>query len=339
VRTGAAVGHSGYFHEAAFFGSDDELLDLVVPFVTGGLEAGEPTMVALDDRSAGVVRAAVGDATGVTYLPHASQYTRPALTIKRYRQMLERHVAAGAGQIRAVGSVPHPGLGAPWEAWARYEAAVHRALADLPLWGMCPYDTRTAPREVLADVERLHPHLATTKGDHVANERFADAPVVVARRSSPASDPLEALPPAVELDDPAPAAARRAVRDLGRRSALRPDTVDDLVIAVSEAVANALAHGRPPVALRAWAAADRLVVTVRDRGRGPADPLVGLMPVPERTRGGLGLWIAHQVCSDVGLVVDDEGFTVRLIARDPADAPAHAGPAAAAGTDDVAAPG
>jgi anti-sigma regulatory factor (Ser/Thr protein kinase) len=61
-----------------------------------------------------------------------------------------------------------------------------------------------------------------------------------------------------------------------------------------------------------------MVVTVRDRGRGPADPLVGLMPVPERARGGLGLWIAHQVCSDVGLVVDGDGFMVRLTARDPA---------------------
>jgi hypothetical protein len=42
------------------------------------------------------------------------------------------------------------------------------------------------------------------------------------------------------------------------------------------------------------------------------------MPVPERARGGLGLWIAHQVCSDVGLVVDGDGFMVRLTARDPA---------------------
>ena len=318
MRTGAAAGHSGYFHEAAFYGSDDELLDVVVPFVTGGVEAGEPTMVALDDRSAGMVRAAVGDTTGVTFLPHASQYVRPALTIKRYRQVVDGHVAAGAGQVRAVGSVPHPGLGARWDAWARYEAAVHRALADLPLWGICPYDTRTAPDEVLDDVERLHPHLATSGGHHVANGRFADPHAVVAGHPPLAPDPVEAQPPAVNLADPSPATARRAVRDVGRESGLAQATVDDLVIAVSEAVANALAHGLPPVVLRAWAALDRMVVTVRDRGRGPADPLVGLMPVPERARGGLGLWIAHQVCSDVGLVVDGDGFMVRLTARDPA---------------------
>lgn len=318
MRTGAAAGHSGYFHEAAFYGSDDELLDLVVPFVTGGVAAGEPTMVALDDRSSDLVRAAVGDASGVTFLPHASQYTRPALTIKHYRQVIEGHVAAGAGQVRAVGSVPHPGLGAPWDAWARYEAAVDRALADLPLWGFCPYDTRTAPDEVLADVERLHPHLVTAGGHHVANGRFADPQAVAAGRPPPAPDPVEAQSPALELADPTPAAARRGVRDVAHRATLPQGTVDDLVIAVSEAVANALAHGRPPVVLRAWATADRMVVTVRDRGRGPADPLVGLMPVPDRARGGLGLWIAHQVCSEVGLVVDEDGFTVRLTARAPA---------------------
>lgn len=331
MRTGAAAGHSGYFHEAAFYGSDDELLAVVVPFVTEGTAAGEPTMVALDDRSAQVVRSAVGDTTGVTFLPHASQYTRPALTIKRYRQVIEGHVAAGAGQVRAVGSVPHPGLGALWDTWARYEAAVGRALADLPLWGLCPYDTRMAPAEVLADVERLHPHLVAPGGHRMDNGRFADPQAVAAGQPPPAPDPVEAQTPALELADPTPAAARRGVGDVGRGAALPQGTVDDLVIAVSEAVANALAHGRPPVVLRAWAAPDRLVVTVRDRGRGPADPLVGLMPVPERTRGGLGLWIAHQVCSEVGFVIDEDGFTVRLTARDPAPDTAHPAQPAPAG--------
>lgn len=314
MRTGAAADHTGYFHETSFVGSDDELLDVVVPFLVGGAEAGEPTLVSLDDRSAAVLHGAVSDVAGVTFLPHASQYANPATTIKQYRDVVESHVAAGAGQVRAVGSVPHPGLGAPWDGWARYEAAIHRALADLPLWGICPYDTRITPADVLADAELLHPHIARTDGRHATNVRFAPE-AVVARRSPPEPDPLEAWPPDLVQVEPTPAAARHGVQDVSRRSGVDHAAVDDLLVAVSEVVTNALTHGRPPVVLRAWAAADRVVVAVNDQGTGPADPLVGLMPAPDRSPGGLGLWIAHQLCGDISLATDADGFTVRLIAR------------------------
>ncbi len=42
MRTGAASGYVGNFHEAGFYGSDEEFLALIVPFVTDGLAAGEP---------------------------------------------------------------------------------------------------------------------------------------------------------------------------------------------------------------------------------------------------------------------------------------------------------
>jgi hypothetical protein len=57
------------------------------------------------------------------------------------------------------------------------------------------------------------------------------------------------------------------------------------------------------------------VVTVHDKGRGPADPLAGLIPapgnIPDR-RLGLGLWAIHQLNIDVALRHADDGFTVRL---------------------------
>ena len=46
MRSGAAASYSGYFHEAAFYDSDDEFLAIVVPFLTEGVEAREPAMVA-----------------------------------------------------------------------------------------------------------------------------------------------------------------------------------------------------------------------------------------------------------------------------------------------------
>jgi len=60
-----------------------------------------------------------------------------------------------------------------------------------------------------------------------------------------------------------------------------------------------------------------LVVAVTDAGFGPLNPFVGLIPaddVPEAT-GGLGLWLAHQMCSYVSLTRGPDGFTVRLLAE------------------------
>ena len=90
-----------------------------------------------------------------------------------------------------------------------------------------------------------------------------------------------------------------------------------MVFTVSEAVTNALIHGRPPVRFRLWTAPDRIVATVTDRGDGPADPLAGLLPVTDPCSGGLGLWLTHQLCSHVTLDTTDDGFTIRLVVGTP----------------------
>ena len=45
MRSGAAAGHRGYFHEAAFYSSTEEFLAVVVPFLREGVAAGEPIVV------------------------------------------------------------------------------------------------------------------------------------------------------------------------------------------------------------------------------------------------------------------------------------------------------
>ena len=66
VRTGAPAGHRGYFHEALLYQSDEEFLAVALPFLQDGVAAGEPVVVALGDRSAALVQAALGDTAGVT---------------------------------------------------------------------------------------------------------------------------------------------------------------------------------------------------------------------------------------------------------------------------------
>ncbi|WP_199439918.1 sensor histidine kinase [Umezawaea beigongshangensis] len=311
--TPGAAGHRGYFHEAAFYGSDGEFLALVVPFLEDGLRAGEPTLTAFGAKNTALVRAALGERCGAEFLDGDVHYSRPASAIRRYREAVAGHLAGGATQIRIVGDVPHPGLGLPWEWWARYEAATNHAFEDFPLWGLCPYDTRTAPPRVLADVARTHPVLTTAGGEHAENPDFEEPARFLGARSPVFGDPLQRTPPAIDLIDPTPAEARRAVLDATRGSAVDAAEIDHLVVVTSEAVTNALCHGRPPLRLRLWSGEQRAVVTVSDLGSGPTDPFAGLLPPTDPASGGIGLWMAHQLCSDVTLHREPEGFTIRLV--------------------------
>lgn len=314
MRSGAAAGHEGFFHEGAFYDSDEEFLALVVPFLTEGIDAGEPVLVAFPEPKVAMLRAALPDASAVTFLVGDAQYNRPASTIRNFRQLFGDLVAAGAPQIRVTGEVPHPGLGSPWSGWARYEAAVNYTLAEFPVWALCPYDTRITPDHVLADIVRTHPHLVTPGGERTANSEYLEPSEFLGSRISPETDPLEVSDPVLELADPSPAIARRAVQAVVLAGGMLRNEADDLITAVHEAVANALIHGRGPVRLRVWTGVQRAVVAVTDRGAGPADPFAGLVPAQHSPHGGLGLWLTHQLCRHVTMSRDEQGFTIRLVA-------------------------
>ena len=316
MRTGAAAGHEGYLHEAVHYSSDDELLAVLVPFLTGGSDAGEPTLVALGERNAALVRSALPARARVEYLTGGAVYARPTAAIRSYRRLLAGHVAAGAPQIRIIGELPGSAFGRTWDWWARYESAINHAYDDFPLWSMCAYDRRTTPAHVLADVDRTHPRTARPDGTHAVSEAYTD-PVTYLSEPRPAPpDPVQATPPVADLTAPTPGAARQAVR-AANRGIVPDDDLEDLVVAVSEAITNAMVHGRPPVAMRVWTGADRIVVTVSDGGAGPKDPFAGLLPATDRATGGRGLWIVHQSCNHVTGHGTAGGYTLRLTAGNP----------------------
>ena len=316
MRTGAAAGHVGYFHEAVCYDSDEHLPGVVVPFLLDGVAAGEPTVVSLGERNAALVRAALPAGGPVIYLAGGDLYARPASAIRSYRRLLADHVSAGAGQIRIVGELSPGSFGSTWDWWARYESAINHAYDEFPLWSMCAYDLRTTPAPVLDDVLRTHPRTALPGGAHRPNRGYLEPVAYLGRPRPPVTDPLRLTRPRVDLADPTPAQARHAVR-AGVGGALTQQDRDDLVVAVSETVSNARRHGRGPIRMRVWTTADRVLVAVTDAGAGPADPFAGLLPAPREDGGGLGLWITHQSCSHVSLDRRDDGFTVWLTAGNP----------------------
>jgi anti-sigma regulatory factor (Ser/Thr protein kinase) len=318
---GTATRRRGHVHEAMFYDSDAELLRVVVPFLEQGLAAAEPTVVVVDDRAAELLRGAVHD-PGLVFLGRRERRRDPASAIAHSRELVAGHVAGGARRVRVLGEVPHTGHGAPWDWWARYEAAVNHAYAEFPLWNVCPYDLRITPAAVVEDVTRTHPWLTGEDGSSVENPRYEDPRQFLLHRSADA-EPLESSAPRFDLLDPSPGDARRAVHACTDLAAGALE-IDDVVLCVNEAVTNALLHGRSPVRVRLWSSADRVVASVADRGTGPADPFVGLLPAGRRERvgggsAGLGLWMAHQMCSHLTLDRAADGFTVRMV-FDAADA-------------------
>ena len=326
MRTGAAHGHVGHFHEAGFYGSDAEFRALIVPFAEEGIAAGEPVVLAYDARKSGLLRAWLTAASAVDFIGDETAYAAPARAIATYRRLFESHVARGAAQIRVAGELPQLSNGGSFEGWDRYESAVNTVWDDFPVWGRCLYNTTTASAAVVDVVRRTHPYLVSPTGQRRASDGYQDP---VAFEGLPyVPDPLESSPPLTELVNRPAAEARRALAQIARGRIPDP-TLEDLLIGVTEAVANAQHHGRPPATVRIWAARDSIVVTVHDTGTGPADRLAGLVPAAGSTsdRGlGLGLWVIHQLDADVTLRHTGDGFTVRLrhLRRSP-------GPAATAG--------
>ncbi|HTX62213.1 MAG TPA: ATP-binding protein, partial [Acidimicrobiales bacterium] len=181
---------------------------------------------------------------------------------------------------------------------------------DLPVWAPCLYDTRLAPSEVLERAVSRHRHIVDRSGGIRVNQAFRSVRSL-AEFLPPPDDPLERTKPSFEVVGPTPANVRTVLRAVC--GVLEDVQREDLLVAVSEAVTNAHVHGLPPVTVRMWVGEHRVVVRVLDGGRGPSDPLAGLLPVRgDGAESGRGLWLAHQLDVDVALMPSSDGFTVRF---------------------------
>src|SRR5262245_5359156 len=230
MRTGAARGQVGHFHEAGFYGSDTEFRALIVPFAEEGIAAGEPVIIGCDGRKNALVQSWLTDPSAVTFLADSGVYATPTRAIAAYRRLFEFHVAQGAGQIRITGELPHPGNEESLNGWDRYEAAVNTVWDDFPVWGLCLYDTANSPAVMLDVAERTHPRIVSPSGTRRANGRFQG--VANFEALPPVPDPLEQTTPVIELVDRSAAEARGALIQIseGRVS----DTIlDDLLLGVT----------------------------------------------------------------------------------------------------------
>jgi anti-sigma regulatory factor (Ser/Thr protein kinase) len=94
--------------------------------------------------------------------------------------------------------------------------------------------------------------------------------------------------------------------------------VEELALAVSEVVTNALVHGEGPRHVWSYTAGGRFFCRLEDAGPGLRDPLAGYLPPDPTKLGGRGLWLARQLCDVVEVASDEAGTIVSLQVRLPA---------------------
>jgi anti-sigma regulatory factor (Ser/Thr protein kinase) len=300
-------------HDLLLHDSPEELVAQVVPFLRAGLDAGEAAVVFTGDASHALLREALGEDERVVHLPYANAHrTRTPSALTTVRRLVADQLAAGSSRVRVVGETPFGPTPRDWLEWQRYEAVVNEALAPLPLWGLCAYDTSRLPEELVTTGLQTHPSLYTPDGRR-PNPDFVD-PAGYLRALPVPDEPLERTAPRLRVDDVREfSGLRRAVAAVLAELGGDPDVLEDLHLAIDEMSSNAVRHGGPPVTLQLWAAPDRVVCRISDGGGGMDEPFAGYGPAhgEDLSRGGMGLWLARQLCDHVD-VVDEDGLTVRL---------------------------
>jgi anti-sigma regulatory factor (Ser/Thr protein kinase) len=298
-------------HDALLYSSAEELAAVAAPFLLDGLVAGDGAVIAAGPEATEVLCAAVGDHPLVLVLErHALYRTRTPTAIKTFRGLGEQ--ASPGRRIRVVGEVDFGTTLADRHEWQRYEAVINEALAASPLWGLCLFNTNL-PEPVLATGRDTHPQLITRAG-RVANPDYVDPATYLAGLAIP-DEPLERTSPTFAADNVTHfAALRRTIAGHLMEVAAPADLAEDFLLAVDEMTSNAVRHGRPPASLRLWTTPGTLVCTIGDAGGGPIDPFAGYGPAhgEDLSAGGMGMWLARQLCDHVALRRDEHGNTVRL---------------------------
>jgi len=311
-----SMASGGYTHDALYYQSEDELLAAAVPFLRSGLDDGQDAMVVCADSTNALLTEALDGDPGISTMSQEEVFRRTPGAIAMYQQMMERNRAEGGTGMRLVGQVDFGASPAEWAEWARFDAVLNRALAPYPMWNLCMYDTRQLPSEVLEWANLSHPNLVTA-GARQANPAYLE-PTEFMRRSAPTQpDPLTAATPVLEVHGLTDLRSlRQQLRVALSASSLSPETLADFVVAVSEVATNALVHGKSPVDVRLWSTPNRSLCIVTDRGSGFDDLFAGYAAAREDLAGGgMGLWLARQLCDHLHAEQTADGFTVSLSVR------------------------
>jgi anti-sigma regulatory factor (Ser/Thr protein kinase) len=296
-------------HRLLEYGSDEEFVAGVAPFVLEGLRVGEPALLVASPRNLVAMREVVGTRAGerVRFADSDGWGSGNVPARVLAVEWAVRKLLATAVRCRVVEEFTWRGA-AQRKQWCRHEAATNLLNTSSQVSMLCAADTRANTGAFLDDLRRTHPLLAPDR----RNPRFVEPWTYLAHLDD---DSYRPAPPDADTSttvaDTDLGALRQRVTAEAQAAGLGEYQRQCLALAATEIVANALHHGGTVATVMTWAEGSSFCCEVSDAGPGIADPVAVYRP-PEPARGRCGLWLARTFCDDLRIVTSPAGTTVRM---------------------------
>ncbi|MEV0265292.1 MEDS domain-containing protein [Streptomyces sp. NPDC050617] len=310
----------GFTHHACLYGSDDEFLAMAVPFAERGLAAGEPVLAATTAANIASLRAALG---GRAYALDTAETAffgrRPVERVSAFLRYHARRAVPGR-RMRMIAEPVWGGKSAHQVAeWQRMEAGLNVLLAELPVWMICPYDTRAVPERVSAAARATHPGLMD--GARLLPCPDYAAPGEYAAAVAPDLPSPPAGAPGVGPTADAPA-VRRFARERAAAAGLSGSRLALAELAVHEAAGYLLATPGARVSARMWTEPGALACELLRHAPGSAPPPVfaGFHPPGAAPDAADGLWLARSLSEYMEVRGDGPWTRITLHIAGPRDA-------------------
>jgi anti-sigma regulatory factor (Ser/Thr protein kinase) len=313
---GMAHTHSAdkFRHEALLYSGWPEFLEGTIPFIRGGVRAGEPVLVVESLDKIAQLKTALGDeAESVMFADMAGVGANPARIIPAWQDFVTKHGGPGK-RLRGIGEP----IWRERSADELIECQRHESLLNVafgngqPWWLLCPYDTAKLDATVIEEARRSH-EFVSERSHAWRSEHFRGLEASGAPFDAPLPERGTAVAQiAFRLADLS--SVRRLVSHHADAIGLGAGRSAELAVAVNEVATNSISHGGGGGEFRIWQEPGALICEVRDKGR--FDKALGdrERPSPE-VSDPRGLWLANQLCDLVQIRTLPDGTVVRLHMR------------------------
>ena len=310
-----------FVHVAAIYASDEQLRDLLLPYLDEGVRRHETILAVISADARQVLYDALGDAADrVQWGCSGVSYDRLGQMFEGFTDYLARQHRAGV-RTRVIGEFDADTNPDRVSQYLRYESMANEVYAPYGYPVMCLWDQRRYSPEVLAHVRAVHPQLLDTSGPIPNPEYCLPIEYLTREQRSPPAAPVD-LELLVHLDSADNLGElRRRLRSWGASCGMADQDTDDIVIAVDEIATNALEHGKPPACVRGWTTSDALFVQVDDQGRAYIPATTGYQRPSTDARRGRGVWIARHLADVMTTYTGPTGTTVAMRFVRPAASP------------------
>lgn len=299
--------YRAFQHHALLYRNEDEFLAGVVPFLRSGIAAEDPTFAVTSGRETAALYDSLGkDAATVQFLDPAAIYQNPVRALAAFTAVAKTFGPRPAWVVMAEDWSTYPDV----MEWLRYDSIVNLAFANVDIHGVCCYNARTLPADVIQMLRQTHVNIYEG-GELRDNPYYTDPDSFVAEIDRQPLPPPAQTAASMNVRPTDLHAVRTFIAEQAERSGVRADVLHNLLVAVTEVATNAIRHGEPPVTLRAWPD-NGLVCEVSDSGHWQPEEFISWRPPESALESGFGLWGVGMLCDTVKVRTGPHGTTIRL---------------------------